>query len=166
MVDRENPNRASLLPLPPKLVLSLLALSVALRLFVETEVTTSPWRLAAGIVTALAGLSLTLAAARHFERRRANIVTFEPPSELVVDGWFRVSRNPMYLGFAILLAGAALALGGLFTFLPAALFVGAAEAVYIPFEERAMTQAFGDDYLRYSKQVRRWFGRRSARVAA
>ncbi len=66
----------------------------------------------------------------------------------------------MYLGFALFLAGVALALGGLFTTLPAALFVLAAERIYIPFEERAMTRVFGEDYLRYSKQVRRWFGRR------
>jgi protein-S-isoprenylcysteine O-methyltransferase Ste14 len=141
-------------------VLLLLTLTVTIRLALERDVTTPPWRVALGVAVAVAGLSLTLAAARHFERQRANIVTFRNPTKLVVDGWFRVSRNPMYLGFALFLAGVALALGGLFTPLPAALFVLAAEAVYIPIEERAMTRVFGEDYLRYSKRVRRWFGRR------
>jgi protein-S-isoprenylcysteine O-methyltransferase Ste14 len=91
---------------------------------------------------------------------RTNIVTFGEPTRLVADGWFRWSRNPMYLGFALLLTGVALALGGAVTFVPTALFVLAAEKVYIPFEERAMTRAFGDEYVRYAGQVRRWFGRR------
>jgi protein-S-isoprenylcysteine O-methyltransferase Ste14 len=138
----------------------LLALTVAVRLWLERGATTQPWRVALGVAVAISGLGLTLAAARHFERRRANIVTFQSPTKLVVDGWFRVSRNPMYLGFTLVLAGVALALGGLLTSLPALLFVLAAETIYIPFEERAMTRVFGEDYRRYSKQVRRWFGRR------
>lgn len=162
MHEQAKAARPSLLPLPPKLVLLLLALSVALRFLFETGATPNHWLVGAGVVCSLSGLALTVSAARHFKRRRANIVTFERPTELVVDGWFRISRNPMYLGFALLLGGAALALGGLVTFLPTLLFIAAAEAVYIPFEERAMIHGFGEDYLRYSKQVRRWFGRRAA----
>jgi protein-S-isoprenylcysteine O-methyltransferase Ste14 len=142
-------------------VLFLLLLTAAVRFSLERAATMNPWRVGAGLVVAAAGLSLTLAAARHFARRRANIVTFHPPTELVVDGWFRFSRNPMYLGFTLLLAGAALALGGVLTFVPTLLFVLAAETVYIPFEERAMRRVFGEDYRRYSKQVYRWFGRRA-----
>ena len=160
MHEPGNSISAARLPLPPQLVLLLLALEVTIRFSHERDVSTNPWRVALGVLLAAAGLSLTLAAARHFERRRANIGPFRNPTKLVVDGWFRVSRNPMYLGFALLLAGVALALGGLFTTLPTALFVLAAERIYIPFEERAMTRVFGEDYLRYSKRVRRWFGRR------
>ncbi len=152
------------LPLPPKLVVVLLGVTVALRLSFATDATMNPWRVGMGTALAVAGLSLTLAAARHFSRQRANIVTFLAPTKLVIDGWFRVSRNPMYLGFAGLLGGVALALGGAVTLLPTALFVLAAEKVYIPFEEQAMKRTFGEEYIRYAKQVRRWVGRRGTRL--
>jgi protein-S-isoprenylcysteine O-methyltransferase Ste14 len=121
------------------------------------------WQLASGGVLALGGLGLTVSAARHFERVKTNIVTFNAPTLLVQDGWFRISRNPMYLGLALFLGGAALALGGSWAFVPAALFVLVAQLVYIPFEERALTRAFGDDYRRYAVRVRRWLGRSSGR---
>jgi protein-S-isoprenylcysteine O-methyltransferase Ste14 len=153
----------SWMPLPPRLVAVLLALSVGLRLTAARHATTSLWRIGLGTFVAIGGLSLTLSAARHFARKETNIVTFAEPTRLVVDGWFQVSRNPMYLGFALLLAGTALAAGGAWTFIPTALFLLAAELVYIPFEEQAMAQAFGEPYRRYADGVRRWFGRRRRR---
>jgi protein-S-isoprenylcysteine O-methyltransferase Ste14 len=147
-------------PLPPRLVALLLVVTVVLRLTVARGAAVSPWRIALGMAIAGTGFSLTLSAARHFTRKKTNIVTFGEPTRLVEDGWFRVSRNPMYLGFAALLAGTALALGGAWTFLPTALFLLVAERVYIPFEERAMTEAFGEAYRRYARVVRRWLGRR------
>lgn len=152
------------LPLPPRLVLLLLVAMVVLRLALARGAPLVAWQLASGGLLALAGLALTVSAARHFERVKTNIVTFRAPTLLVEDGWFRISRNPMYLGFALLLGGTALALGGGWLFVPAAAFVLAAQLVYIPFEERAMTQAFGDDYRRYAGRVRRWLGRRSPRA--
>jgi protein-S-isoprenylcysteine O-methyltransferase Ste14 len=162
LVDR--PSARSWLPLPPRLVAVLLVVTVVLRLTLARSATVSPWRAALGAALAIAGLSLTLSAARHFARKKTNIVTFAEPTRLVEDGWFRISRNPMYLGFALLLAGTALAIGGAWTFLPTALFLLAAERVYIPFEERAMAEAFGEDYRRYAGRVRRWLGRRSELV--
>jgi protein-S-isoprenylcysteine O-methyltransferase Ste14 len=68
----------------------------------------------------------------------------------------------MYLGFALLLGGVAMVLGGIVTFLPTVLFVLAAEKVYIPFEEQAMRRIFGERYVDYASRVRRWFGRRAS----
>jgi len=158
LVDR--PPARPWLPLPPRLVAALLVLTLLLRLTIARGASLIVWRAALGAAIALAGLSLTSSAARHFERRKTNIVTFAAPTHLVEDGWFKVSRNPMYLGFALLLAGTALGLGGAWTFLPTALFLVAAEVVYIPFEERAMAQTFGDAYGYYTRGVRRWFGRK------
>jgi protein-S-isoprenylcysteine O-methyltransferase Ste14 len=136
---------------------------VGLRALVNREeAALNAWRTGVGAIVAALGISLTVAGARHFARRRANIVTFNAPTELVVDGLFSVSRNPMYLGFALLLGGVAMVLGGIVTFLPTVLFVLAAEKVYIPFEEQAMRRIFGERYVDYASRVRRWFGRRAS----
>lgn len=85
-----------------------------------------------------------------------NIKTFDSPNTRVTNGWFRFSRNPMYLGFTLLLAGAAAVAGCAYAFAPPMVFVIVAARIYIPFEERAMVTTFGDAYGSYCRKVRRW----------
>lgn len=143
-------------PLPPLVVLIGLGLMIALDMVMpEPSPVRSPWT-GLGLAVALVGLSTTLVAAAQFRRKRANIQTFGAPTRLVSCGLFKLSRNPMYLGFVLLLAGVAAALGGgAPSVVPVAFFV-LAQLWYIPFEERAMRDRFGDDYDRYRRQVRRW----------
>jgi len=142
--------------LPPRLVVILLGAIAGLRAlapgptFIPVQ---GAWLSAA---LGCSGLLLTLRAARQFATERTNIVTFNDPNHLVTRGGFRFSRNPMYLGFALLLCGAAGAAGGTTTWLCPLLFILIAQFVYIPFEERAMTRVFGAQYAAYRRQVRRW----------
>jgi hypothetical protein len=55
-----------------------------------------------------AGLALTVAAERRFRRAGTPVRHSEAPTVLVTEGCFAWSRNPMYLGMAIALAGLAL----------------------------------------------------------
>ncbi len=109
-----------------------------------------------GIILLLGGLGISAWHNRLFHRLGTNIHTFSEPGLLVTEGLFRFSRNPMYLGFAIALTGVALALGTLTPFLIVLLFVLIADRWYIPFEEQAMTEKFGEAYRDYAKRVRRW----------
>ncbi len=99
---------------------------------------------------------------KRFEAVGTSINTFGQPNQLVIDGLFRWSRNPMYLGFLILLAGVAIGLGSWVGVLAPAIFFAAADRWYIPFEERLMRQTFDEHYESHAHQVRRWFGRRPA----
>ena len=97
--------------LPPRLVLILLIAMVALRVLAPGPMIMSyPYNLA-GVLVAALGLGLTLSGAGLFARIGTNIKTFNEPGTLVTDGLFRWSRNPMYLGFLLLLGGTAIALG-------------------------------------------------------
>lgn len=102
------------------------------------------------------GIALLIWARVHFRHRDAEIHTFHAPRSLVTDGPFRFSRNPMYLGFLLLLLAAAFfvntwcALLAPFAFLIASLFW------YIPREERALRTAFGQAYDDYAWRTRRW----------
>jgi len=142
--------------LPPVLALLCLIAIVALRLWAPGLVLLRPPATWLGLVPVLAGLALLLAGSRRFARVGTNIRTFDDPDVLVVDGPFRFTRNPMYLGFLLALLGAAMLAGTAAGLAVAALFFAAAQFWYIPFEERAMRRRFGDAYEAYRRRVRPW----------
>lgn len=75
---------------------------------------------------------------------------------LVAHGPFRFTRNPMYLGIIVIGFGAALVAGTwLMWLVPVVTFV-LDNFVIIPYEERSMERAYGDEYRDYKARVRRW----------
>ena len=142
--------------LPPRLVLILLAAMGALHVLLPGPMLLAfPYTLAGAAVAAL-GLALVLSGARLFSRVRTNIRTFNEPGVLVTGGLFRWSRNPIYLGFVLLLLGTAVLLGSATPFLAVVVFAAVADRWYIAFEERAMQAKFGDAYADYKRRTRRW----------
>jgi len=79
------------------------------------------------------------------------------PNKLVTSGPFRFSRNPNYLGMALLLFGIAILLGNLSAFISPMLFVVLIDIFVIPVEEKNLEKKFGKKYLDYKNRVRRWF---------
>lgn len=112
----------------------------------------------AGFAAILAGLILLAVARLQFARAKTNILTFDEPGQLVTGGAFRVSRHPMYLGFALVLVGLALTLRSLPALCIAAGFVLIADRWYIAFEERWLRVKFGEAYEAYARRTRRWLG--------
>ena len=144
--------------LPPKLVLLLLVVAVPIGVLAPVlGPLARPIRLL-GIVPVVAGLGLTLSGSTLFSRVGTNIRTFNDPGVLVTAGPFAHTRNPMYLGFVVFLAGVALVVGTLTAWIAPACFALAADRWYIPFEERRMLATFGADYEDYRRRVPRWFG--------
>lgn len=117
---------------------------------------TPTWRIALGAGLALAGFSFMMWGHGIFRDRDVNVPTNLPARELVMQGAYRFSRNPMYVGFLAILLGIGLAVGSwwmLLNSLPMALYL----AFYVvPREEAYLTRAFGDDFLNYRLEVRRW----------
>lgn len=101
---------------------------------------------------------LGLAGLIQFYRSSTSIDPHKPDktSKLVTDGIYSISRNPMYLGLLFILAGYAFYLANLLTFLLLPIFVGYMNRYQIIPEEEAMEEKFGDEYLRYKSEVRRW----------
>lgn len=88
--------------------------------------------------------------------------TFHPlklheTSSLVTDGMYRLTRNPMYLGLALILTGWAILLSQLTPFFLLPLFVWLINSQQIQHEERVLEEKFGDVYRAYKNRVRRWF---------
>lgn len=78
------------------------------------------------------------------------------PERIVTAGPFGFSRNPMYLGMLLVLLGVAALYGTAPGFIFPLVYFGVANGYYIPYEESRMTEIFGDQFLTYKAEVRRW----------
>jgi protein-S-isoprenylcysteine O-methyltransferase Ste14 len=109
-----------------------------------------------GFVPVAIGVTLALSGARLFRRAGTAIEPWGTPSALVVEGPYRFSRNPMYLGLALSLLGLAVWLGTLTPFLVIPLFVWLITVLFIRPEEQRLEDRFGSRYLAYKARVHRW----------
>jgi protein-S-isoprenylcysteine O-methyltransferase Ste14 len=109
-----------------------------------------------GIVLLGLGFWLMMAGWSQFKRAGTNINTFGRPDRLVTGGLYRYSRNPMYLGMALMLAGVGMLLGALSPFVGVLLFLIIADPGYIAYEEKALQARFGQEYATYQSNTRRW----------
>lgn len=80
----------------------------------------------------------------------------ERTSALVTDGPYHYTRNPMYMGMLIILAGWGIYLGSITPFLLLPLFVLILTVEQIIPEEKVLEQKFGRAYLEYKTRVSRW----------
>jgi protein-S-isoprenylcysteine O-methyltransferase Ste14 len=105
---------------------------------------------------AIGGFVLMMWGHNRFPAVGSPMKTRLPAKELVMEAAYRFSRNPMYVGFVVILAGVGLAANCLPIALSAFvifLFLG---RYVIPCEERYLRQRFGGDYEAYCEKVRRW----------
>ena len=92
-----------------------------------------------------------------FRREGTEINPTSPSNrKLVTSGPYQYTRNPMYLGLAILSLGIAFWVGAWPMFIAPIAVFATANWVHIPFEEGKMRRQFGAMYDSYVGQVRRW----------
>jgi protein-S-isoprenylcysteine O-methyltransferase Ste14 len=90
-------------------------------------------------------------------RRNSTSVAYkEQPSNLVTDGPYQYSRNPGYLSAVLIHAGMASLTNRLGTVLLLPVHILLIHYGVIKPEERYLEREFGDNYLNYKAQVRRW----------
>ena len=109
-------------------------------------------------VCVTSGALVALIAAWQFRKARTTVDPLKPQnaSTLVSGGVFHFSRNPMYLGMALILLGIVIKLGSLLSAIVLLLFVGLITQLQIKPEERALVKIFGKTYTEYCSKVRRW----------
>jgi len=136
--------------------LILLVLAVLLNFLFPVPVFLSPPSTYSGFLIIGAGLVLILWSRSLFLKNSTTLQPSEDPTSLVTSGPFRISRNPVYLGMAAILLGAAVFLGTLVTLAFPVIFIALIEFFIIPGEERNLEKIFGERYRAYKKSVRRW----------
>lgn len=141
---------------PPAFMLLCLFSMIALHLLLPLWLISSWMLLISGIGFILIGIMIGVAAEGQFRRNRTTVDPFGLPTRLVTDGWFRNSRNPMYLSFGLMLIGAWLALGSPSPLLGVIAYLFLTERWYILPEEKRLTKTFGKFYESYQKRTPRW----------
>jgi len=94
----------------------------------------------------------------EFKRAKTTVNPTRPQlsSSLVTSGIYKHTRNPMYLGFLLILVAWAAATANILSFLFLPAFVLYMNRFQIKPEERALVGIFGDEFTTYCSQVRRW----------
>ena len=144
---------------PPPLVAAILALAMFVgRGWGPALPLDRPARIVVAIGLAVAGLAVALPAVLAFRRARTTIDPhrIDKVATLVTSGVFSFTRNPMYLGVALLLAGWATYLGTLPVFLGPVVFVAWITRFQIVPEERLLSARFGDAFDAWRRRTRRW----------
>lgn len=113
---------------------------------------------ALALVLVGAGLGFDVLGLLAFRRAKTtlNPLTPDKASSLVATGVYRITRNPMYLGLALVLSGWTVLLAYWPAIAGPVVFMAFITRFQIVPEERVMAAKFGDDYARFCQQVRRW----------
>ena len=152
------PDVAEVIALPPLIFLGFLAVAAVLEAVVPLPVLAAHAlpRYLAGAVIAACGFVIIFLAAWRFRAVGTNIPPSLPSTALVVDGIYRRTRNPMYLGTTLVYLGLGVAAGSIRAIVLVVPLLWVINTSVIAPEERYLERKFGNAYRAYKARVRRW----------
>ncbi len=145
--------------IPPPVVGALVAAAMWLvsALGPQFPIASGP-KIALVAILAAAGVAFDLMGLLAFRAARTTINPLKPEraSAMVIGGVYRISRNPMYVGLALLLLAWAVYLSAPLPFAGPVIFALYITRFQIKPEERVLRGIFGEEYSAYAARVRRW----------
>ena len=150
------PDNPGVIAFPPLIWLVNAVISVLVHLVIRLPIMSYGICLVCGIVLIILAPTLALSALRTMQAAGTNVDPAKPALTIVRDGPFRFTRNPMYLALCLV----QIALGFFLNDWITLLFV-VPLAVILHFgvvlrEEKYLAAKFGEPYLQYKREVRRW----------
>lgn len=155
MMPNEKDNPGVIAP-PPLIFLSGLLVGGFVSWFSPVEILSKTLAVIAGIVLAVAGLTIILTAVVQMRRAKTNVEPWKPTTTILDEGLYAVSRNPIYLAMAMIYLGVAFLFNSFWFLPPLVLVLPAIHFGVILREEKYLERKFGDEYLNYKSIVRRW----------
>jgi len=161
----ENQGADTVRPIPSECVVRIppwiwylvaLSVGVGLQRIVPLEIVSQTVHSLIGWIVLGSGMALLAWSELMFSRHKTSHDHKSVASALITTGPFRFSRNPVYLGMSILLAGIALTLNIPWLLLTAPLALLVMQFHVVPKEEACLEQLFPEAYPRYCQSVRRW----------
>jgi protein-S-isoprenylcysteine O-methyltransferase Ste14 len=142
--------------IPPLIYLAGLVVGGLASLVLPTNVVPAAPALAIGGILILLGAALAGSAVFRFKSAGTTVRPDRAPSRLVVAGPYKFTRNPMYLGLAVLYLGIAAADQSLWALLLLPVVLAIIRRWAIGPEEAFLERRFGADYVSYQAKVGRW----------
>ncbi len=144
------------LDIPPAWLVAMLLIAFGLDRIVPGLGFGWSWSQWLGQALIVAGVGAMVAAVWSFIRARTSVIPRQVPSAFLRSGIYRFSRNPIYLGDALILTGAILHWDVLPALVLVPVFGWLIERRFIRGEEDGLRAAFGDEARDWMRQVRRW----------
>jgi protein-S-isoprenylcysteine O-methyltransferase Ste14 len=151
--DRDAPG---VIALPPLIFLAGLAVGFGLEALLPSASLAPALRWILGSVLVVAGLALMGSFLGAFDRAGTAVDVRKPTTAIVTTGPYRLTRNPAYVGMALVYIGIAVLSQALWVLLPLPVVLAIVDRGVIAREERYLERKFGSDYLNYKARVRRW----------
>jgi protein-S-isoprenylcysteine O-methyltransferase Ste14 len=141
---------------PPLVALLFIVIAYFLGRFIPLPFLVPPALRYAGLGVTLIGFLLGVGAFVEFRKSRTTLDPHGSSTQLVTAGVFRFSRNPIYLGFLLMIIGLPLNSGIYWGFVSAPLFMITLTRLVIEREEAYLEKKFKGQYADYKSRVRRW----------
>ncbi|KAA0265545.1 MAG: isoprenylcysteine carboxylmethyltransferase family protein [Chloroflexi bacterium] len=109
-----------------------------------------------GLGLTFVGFMLGVGAYLEFRKMRMTLDLYGSVRALVTSGVYRFTRNPIYLGFFLMVAGFPLNSGSLWGLVVAPFFAMTMSRLVIEKEEAYLEKKFKEEYTAYKSRVRRW----------
>jgi protein-S-isoprenylcysteine O-methyltransferase Ste14 len=141
---------------PPLLALIHVALGFVLTWLIPLRLVVPPLLQTGGFLLVIIGFLLGIGALIAFRRARTARNSGRSVSPLVTFGIYRLTRNPVYLGFVLMLIGILLNAGSYWGMILTPMMVVLFNRLVIEREEEYLLHQFGDEFRSYQLKVRRW----------
>jgi protein-S-isoprenylcysteine O-methyltransferase Ste14 len=155
--DRKTLDHANVIVIPPLLHLVSIALGIAAQWLLRLEFPLAlVFRAVIGIALLGGGIAISISFSRAFRRAGQDRNPNTPTPRLITTGVYRYSRNPAYVALIAIQVGIGLLLDNVWILLVLIPVLVIMHYGVIIREEAYLERAFGDEYLRYKENVRRW----------
>ena len=150
------PDNPGVIAFPPLIWLVNAVTSVVVHLFIRLSIMKYGLCLVCGMIFIMLAPALALSALRTMKAAGTNVHPSEPALTIVRGGPFRFTRNPMYLALCLLQVALGFFLNDWITLLFVVPLILIFHYGVVLREERYLTAKFGEPYLQYKREVRRW----------
>jgi protein-S-isoprenylcysteine O-methyltransferase Ste14 len=142
---------------PPVVALMFIVIAYLLGRFIPLPFPPAPgWIRYLGLALTFAGFLLGIGAFLEFRKARTTLDPHGSSRQVVSSGIYRISRNPIYLGFLLMVIGLPLNSGLYWGIIMAPFYMMAMNGLVIEKEEAYLEKKFKSPYTDYKSRVRRW----------
>ena len=152
----DDADRPGVVARPPLIYLGFLVLGLGLGYVWPAPFMGDVARYALGLPLIGLGVAAMAMALRQFRRAGTSVQTAKPTTVIVTGGLYRHSRNPIYVGMALIYAGLGVAAENPWVLALLVPLLMVIRYGVIAREERYLETKFGEEYSRYKERTRRW----------